>query len=130
MRTAVHSATGLLRVAHALTGAARGIGDKGIAEQQGGRASRLHTRTHPPATPRHKRILDERCWPALLEGLHAGDMAHVLHEDEHERGLRAQARVVGGPALEEAARALAREDVSRAQPAGWRTWRRCSTCAF
>ena len=36
----------------------------------------------------------------------------MLQEDKHERRLRAQARIVGGPALEEAAQSFPLGDVS------------------
>lgn len=53
--------------------------------------------------------------PHQLQSLHASHLAHVLHEHKHERRLRAQARIVGGPALEEAAQAFPLGDVGRAR---------------
>ncbi len=47
----------------------------------------------------------------VLQGLHASDMADVFHEHKHERCLGAQAGIVGGPALEEAAGALLGKEI-------------------
>ncbi len=46
-----------------------------------------------------------------LQGLHAGDVADVLHEHKHQRCLGAQARIIRGPALEEAAGTLLGEEI-------------------